>query len=75
MHCTWNDSGLFGNDSSKYDPKYDVLKVEKPVLPLLNSIAQFSIYFENANGFTLLYLAWDTVAIAVPIIAIEDSEL
>ncbi len=47
--------------------EFDVLTVEVPTQPLLNIVEQFSIYFENANDFTILYLAWDRTAIAVPI--------
>lgn len=59
--------GVGMDGTSKRDPEFDVLTVEVPTMPLLNSIEQFSIYFENANEFTILYLAWDRTAIAVPI--------
>ncbi len=49
------------------DETYDVLTIEVPTQPLLNIVEQFSIYFENANNFTIMYLAWDRTAIAVPI--------
>ncbi len=59
--------GVNLNGTAKRNPKFDALTVEVPVQPLLNVIEQFSIYFENANDFTILYLAWDRTAIAVPI--------
>ncbi len=49
------------------DPEYDVITLEVPVQHLLNPVEQFSIYFKEANGFSIMYLAWDTTAIAVPI--------
>jgi hypothetical protein len=61
------DWGIYPNGVAKRDASYDVLTVEVPVHPLLNVVEQFSIYFENANDFTILYLAWDRTAIAVPI--------
>lgn len=51
----------------KREPDFDALTIEVPTQPLLNSIDQFSIYFENANDFTLFYLAWDRTAVAIPI--------
>ncbi|WP_109097668.1 DUF2911 domain-containing protein [Aquimarina sp. AU58] len=61
------DWGVHMDGTAKRDATYDVLTVEVPVQPLLNIVEQFSIYFENANDFTILYLAWDRTAIAVPI--------
>ncbi len=57
----------FKDGKAMREPAFDVVTLEVPVQPLLNIIEQFSIYFENANGFTLMYLAWDRTAIAVPI--------
>ncbi|WP_271765085.1 DUF2911 domain-containing protein [Aquimarina algiphila] len=59
--------GVNMDGTSKRDPAFDALIVEVPTQPLLNIIEQFSIYFENANEFTILYLAWDRTAVAVPI--------
>jgi len=42
------------NGKPSYDSSYDVLTIEVPTQPLLNEIEQFSIYFENANDFTIL---------------------
>lgn len=53
-------------------PQYDVLTLEVPVNPLYNSLEQFTIYFEEANDFILMILAWDQVAIHVPIREAED---
>ncbi|WP_109298860.1 DUF2911 domain-containing protein [Aquimarina sp. AU474] len=57
----------FKDGKAMREAEFDVVTLEVPVQPLLNIIEQFSIYFENANGFTLMYLAWDRTAIAVPI--------
>ncbi len=57
----------FMDGSPTRDPKYDVLTIEVPVQHLLNVIEQFSIYFQEANNFTIMYLAWDQTAIAIPI--------
>ncbi len=59
--------GVNMDGTAKYDPEFDVLTIEVPTQPLLNIVEQFSIYFENANDFTILYMAWDRTAIAVPI--------
>ncbi|WP_241507265.1 DUF2911 domain-containing protein [Aquimarina sediminis] len=61
------DWGVHMDGTSKRDATYDALVVEVPTQPLLNIVEQFSIYFENANDFTILYLAWDRTAIAIPI--------
>ncbi len=61
---TW---GVHIDGTPKRDPNFDTLTVEVPVIPLLTGKEQFSIYFENANGFTILYLAWDRTAVAIPI--------
>lgn len=61
------DWGVHLDGTAKRDASYDVLTIEVPTQPLLNVIEQFSIYFENANDFTILYLAWDRTAVAVPI--------
>ncbi|MBQ0741233.1 DUF2911 domain-containing protein, partial [Aquimarina celericrescens] len=61
------DWGVHMNGNPKRDPLFDNLIVEVPTQPLLNIVEQFSIYFEDANDFTILYMAWDRTAIAVPI--------
>ncbi|MHA7058215.1 DUF2911 domain-containing protein [Aquimarina sp. M1] len=57
----------FRDGSPSRDPKYDILTIEVPVQRLLNVVEQFSIYFQEANSFTIMYIAWDQTAIAVPI--------
>ncbi len=57
----------FRDGKAQRNPKLDALMVEVPVQPLLNIVEQFSIYFENANDFTIMYPAWDRTAVAVPI--------
>ena len=64
-HYKWGVN--FTDGKPAHDPAYDVLTIEVPVQPLLNVVEQFSIYFQNANDFTILYLAWDQTAIAIPI--------
>ncbi len=59
--------GVNMDGSVKHDPEYDVLTIELPSQPLLNVVEQFSIYFEDANDFSIMYLAWDRTFIAVPI--------
>ncbi len=59
--------GVNMDGTVKRDPAHDALTIEVPVHRLLNVVEQFSIYFEDANGFTILYLAWDTTSIAIPI--------
>lgn len=61
----WGISIIDGNPSR--DPEYDALIIEVPILPLLTTVEQFSIYFEEANDFTIMYLAWDRTAIAIPL--------
>ncbi|WP_299437809.1 DUF2911 domain-containing protein [uncultured Aquimarina sp.] len=62
---SWGVSFTDGNPS--HNPEHDVLTIEVPVQPLLNVVEQFSIYFQEANNFTIMYMAWDQTAIAVPI--------
>ncbi|WP_378177088.1 DUF2911 domain-containing protein [Aquimarina sp. SS2-1] len=57
----------FTDGSPSRNPEYDALTIEVPVQRLLNIVEQFSIYFQEANNFTIMYLAWDQTAIAVPI--------
>jgi len=57
------------NGKPSYDSSYDVLTIEVPTQALLNVVEQFSIYFQEAKDFTILYLAWDRTAIAIPILS------
>ncbi len=59
--------GVNMDGMAKRDPTFDALVIEVPTMPLFNIKEQFSIYFENANEFTIMYLAWDRTAIAIPI--------
>lgn len=70
----WGVSMIDGTPAR--DPEYDVLTLEVPVQPLLNVVEQFSIYFQDASDFTIMYLAWDQTAVAVPLKAIikESSD-
>ncbi|SEL81031.1 Protein of unknown function [Aquimarina amphilecti] len=61
----WGVSFMDGTPSR--DPEYDLLTIEVPVQHLLNIVEQFSIYFQEANNFTIMFLAWDQTAIAIPI--------
>lgn len=49
------------------DPAFDVLTLELPVNTSYNSTEQFSIFFEEANNFILMMLAWDRTVISIPI--------
>ncbi|RZT00267.1 DUF2911 domain-containing protein [Aquimarina brevivitae] len=44
-----------------------VLTLEVPKIPLLKEVDQFAIYFENANGFTLLIISYHKTSLAIPI--------
>ena len=55
----------FKSNSRKIDSDY--LKVEVPIIPLLDKSNQLSVYFKNANGFTLMYIQVDNISVAVPI--------
>ncbi|MBW1295574.1 DUF2911 domain-containing protein [Aquimarina litoralis] len=55
------------NGEPARNPEKDVLIIEVPVQHLLNVIEQFSIYFQEANNFTIMFLAWDQTGIAIPI--------
>ncbi|KAA1245666.1 DUF2911 domain-containing protein [Aquimarina sp. RZ0] len=61
----WGVSMIDGSPAR--DPEYDALTLEVPVQPLLNVVEQFSIYFEEANNFSIMYIAWDQTAIAIPL--------
>lgn len=53
-------------------PQYDVLTLEVPVNRLHNSLEQFTIFFQEANEFILMILAWDQTAVHVPMQEAED---
>jgi len=59
--------GINLDGSASREPEYDVLTLEVPIQPLPKTIKKFSIYFQNANNFTIMSLAWDKVAVAIPI--------
>ncbi|WP_459211687.1 DUF2911 domain-containing protein [Aquimarina rhabdastrellae] len=62
-----NDWGVNMSGEAAREKQYDALTIEVPVTYLKDPVEQFTIYFEDANGFSILYLTWDTTAIAVPI--------
>ena len=55
----------FKSNSRKINSDY--LKVELPVIPLLDESNQFSVYFKNTNGFTLMYIQAANISVALPI--------
>ncbi|GAA4270981.1 DUF2911 domain-containing protein [Aquimarina gracilis] len=59
--------GVNMDGTPKRNPEFDELTIEVPAIPLLNIKEQFSIYFEDAHEFTIMYLAWDRTAVAIPI--------
>lgn len=55
-------------------PEHDVLTVEVQATTLDKPIEQFVIDFDEANGFVVMVLAWDTTAVYVPVKEMEMSE-
>lgn len=58
--------GVHWDGTPARDPKFDTLTLEVPVQLLPESIAQFSIYFEDTSTLSYLYLTWDTTAVTIP---------
>ena len=48
-------------------PEYDVLTVEVPTRELNNPLEQFTIYFQEKQGFVHLNLVWDQTLVRVPL--------
>ena len=48
-------------------PEYDVLTVEVPTRELNNPVEQFTIYFQEKQGFVHLNLVWDQTLVRVPL--------
>ena len=59
--------GIDLNGKVYRDAKFDALIVEVPSNKLQETVEQFSIYFEQANDFVFMVLAWDRTSVAVPI--------
>ncbi|SOC78604.1 Protein of unknown function [Salinimicrobium sediminis] len=55
-------------------PEYDVLTIEAPVRNLKNPVEQFTIFFNEKQGFTHLNFAWDKTLVRVPIKDPENME-
>lgn len=50
-----------------WDPNYDVVDIEVPVIKLDTQIEQFTIAFDNSTDSLSLTMAWDDVKITVPL--------
>ena len=55
-------------------PEYDVLTIEVPVRTLRNPVEQFTIFFNEKQGFIHLNFAWDKTLVKVPIKDPENME-
>ncbi|MDX1753300.1 MAG: DUF2911 domain-containing protein [Salinimicrobium sediminis] len=55
-------------------PEYDVLTIEVPVRTLRNPVEQFTIFFNEKQGFIHLNFAWDKTLVKVPIKNPENME-
>ena len=64
--------GITTKGEPSREPEYDVLTLELPVNTTYNTTEQFTIYFEEANDFILMFLAWDRTVITVPIKSAQD---
>ena len=58
--------GITPKGKPSREPEYDVLTLELSVNTTYNLTEQFTIYFEEANDFILMMLAWDRTVITVP---------
>lgn len=56
-------------------PEYDALVIEAPVRKLKEPVEQFTILFNEKQGFIDLNLAWDKTLVRVPIKDPETMEL
>ena len=50
-----------------WDPNYDVVDIDVPVIKLDKEVEQFTIAFDNSTDSLALTLAWDDVKVAVPL--------
>ena len=55
-------------------PDYDVLTIEAPVKTLKNPVEQFTIFFNEKQGFINLNFAWDKTLVQIPIKDPESME-
>ncbi|HET8808664.1 MAG TPA: DUF2911 domain-containing protein [Flavobacteriaceae bacterium] len=58
--------GVKTDGSPSRESRFDVLKIEVPVLKNYKTIEQFTIYFESGNPLNHLFFAWENVVVAVP---------
>lgn len=58
---------FFSFNSISRNTKTNYLKVEVPVIPLLETSNKLTVYFKNANGFTLMYIQAGKKSVALPI--------
>tara|TARA_R110000868_G_scaffold1389_17_gene10773 strand:+ start:101 stop:670 length:570 start_codon:yes stop_codon:yes gene_type:complete len=56
-----------------WDPNYDLLEIDVPVVKLNSIVEQFTIAFDNTTDNLELTMAWDQTKIAVPL-SLHKSE-
>ncbi len=56
------------------EPEFDALIVEVPTQNLIDTLEQFSIYFERANDLIFLNLAWDETKVTVPMQTKKEAQ-
>ncbi|WP_027125545.1 DUF2911 domain-containing protein [Gelidibacter mesophilus] len=49
------------------EPKYDLLEVDVPVIPIDSTVEQFTIAFDNTVDILKMTMAWDHTKIEVPL--------
>ncbi len=65
--------GINLDEEASRDPVYDTLVLEVPVKETRQTIEQFTIFFDEANGLVFMILTWDDVRIEVPVKTEEAS--
>lgn len=55
------------------EPEHDALVLEVPVTRLNEPLEQFTIYFDRANEFVFMNLAWDETVVTVPMKTTKEA--
>lgn len=50
-----------------YDPAMDVLRIDAPTVELEETVDQFTIAFEPADGGAVLTMSWETTQVRIPV--------